>query len=601
MQAVSIYSQDEKTNLLLVTKARQLEQQGKYKEAAMLYMSLYHASPQNLTYYTGVRRNLLQLKDYDTLAKFIETCKLEQTLLRFEVDDADILFKSGKDKEAIRKWKNLIEGHKIDQNAYNLVATAMIENALFDEAIAIYQKGRLALNDPGLFIFELARLYAYRQEFKKATSEYVQYLLQYLDQIDFIDARLSEIDTQEGAIAEIIEELTGSIATYPGIKSQIHYLLAGLYLRSRDYPTALDHFKMIEGPIKTKSQDAKQGKYLFDFANTAIRDGVYDIGRRAFSLVIENYPNSPYLLRARLGIAQSFETEGRFEEAVQTYKDLQMSFPKAPQSSEALYRIGNIFYSRFYDYDKAIDTFNFMIEKYPGSLYRHKAMFRLGDSWLARGDVNKAMAWYQKPLTENQQINLTTIDEAYYSLGRTRYFQGDFDVALENLNKVGNTTGKSNMPSQGILLNDALALVILITENKNDTEVLKRFATAELYTFQRKFPDALTIFHALVKEKPNSGVSDHALLAIGDLYRLTGDFNAALTAYSRITGDYPDSYLRDLSQQRIGEVMEKDIGDIVKAIKAYEKLLVDYPKSLLLEETRKRIRALETQNKELIP
>lgn len=588
---------------ILLRNARALEQQGKFKEAANLYLTLYRLAPQNITYYLGVRKNLLEIKDYQALASFINEARQQNgqdVRFRFEVDDGDLLFKSGQEKEAIKKWSQIVQENSQNLTVYNLVTSAMIENRLFDEAVELYQQGRQRLGNPDLFIFELANLFAYRQEFKKSTTECLRYLKTNPDQYEFIDAKLAEFEQQEGASKQIADALLEELERENELRNPLHYLLGSLYLRARNYEAALRHYELVELQNAAKAPLDRDGKQLFKFAGVAIRDGAFEIGRRAFNLIITKYDTSPYLMRARLGIAQSYESEGRFTEAVQAFKNLQMAFPTAPQAPEALYRIGNIFYAQFFDYPKAIDSFKFLIEKYPASTDRFNAMFRIGDCWLALGDLDKALEWYQKPLNEKMTKAQDILDEANYNVARIRYFRGDYPAALENLKTVGQSGVKSTQPVS-VLLNDALTLSIRISDNQTDPEALKQFATAELNTLQRKYAEALSLLQALINKNPKSNLADQALFNVGDLFRLTGDYNAAMTAYSRLLADYSESFIRDLAQQRLGEVLEHDLGDLVKAQKAYEKLLVDYPNSLLLEETRKRIRTIDDKSKHLVP
>lgn len=588
---------------ILLRNARSLEQQGKYKEAANLYLTLYRIAPQNITYYLGVRKNLLEIKDYQALASFINEARQQNSQdvrFRFEVDDGDLLFKRGQEKEALKKWDQIVQENRQNLAVYNLVTSAMIENRLFDEAVELYLLGREQLENPDLFVFELANLFSYRQEFRKSTGECLRYLKTNPDQYEFIDAKFAEFEQQEGAGRQIAEALLDALERETTLQNQLHYLLGSSYLRVRNYEAALRHYELIANQRNVNVPLDRDGKQLFKFAGVAIRDGAFEIGRRAFDLIITRYAASPYLMRARLGIAQSYESEGRFAEAVQAYKNLQMAFPTAPQAPEALYRIGNIFYTQFFDYPKAIDSFKFLIEKYPASSDRFNSMFRIGDCWLALGDLDKAMEWYQKPLNDKTAKAQDVVDEANYNVARIYYFRGDFTAALESLKTVGQGGVKNNLPVS-VLLNDALTLSIRISDNQADAEVLKQFTAAELNILQRKYAEALTLFQALINQKPKSNLADQALLNVGDLFRSTGDFNAAMTAYSRLLADYTGSFIRDLAQQRLGEVLEHDLGDLVKAQKAYEKLLVDYPNSLLLEETRKRIRAIDDKSKQLVP
>ena len=56
------------------------------------------------------------------------------------------------------KWQRVLDENAANQQAYSLVGQAMIENQLYESAIAVYDKGRAILKNKTAFIFELASI-----------------------------------------------------------------------------------------------------------------------------------------------------------------------------------------------------------------------------------------------------------------------------------------------------------------------------------------------------------------------------------------------------------------------------------------------------------
>src|SRR5580698_4833405 len=75
---------------------------------------------------------------------------------------------------------------------------------------------------------------------------------------------------------------------------------------------------------------AEPDKILYDKAMDDIKHGRQEIGRLNLQTLINTYPDSEYLAKAKLGIADSYYKEGgtaNLTQAVQAYKDFIIFFP----------------------------------------------------------------------------------------------------------------------------------------------------------------------------------------------------------------------------------------------------------------------------------
>src|ERR1700733_12823735 len=94
--------------------------------------------------------------------------------------------------------------------------------------------------------------------------------------------------------------------------------------------------------------DSKQpDKVLFDRAEDAIKHGKYDIARLSLQTLINTYPDSEYVARAKLAIGDSWYQEGgaaAYAQAESEYKDFITFFPNMPEAAEAQMKIANIHY-----------------------------------------------------------------------------------------------------------------------------------------------------------------------------------------------------------------------------------------------------------------
>src|SRR2546421_1356580 len=89
--------------------------------------------------------------------------------------------------------------------------------------------------------------------------------------------------------------------------------------------------------------DSKQpDKVLFDRAMDALKHNKFDVARITLQTLINTYPDSEFIARAKLGVADSWYFEGgstAMAQAEQEYKDFQTFFPNMPEAAEAQLKV----------------------------------------------------------------------------------------------------------------------------------------------------------------------------------------------------------------------------------------------------------------------
>ncbi len=84
-------------------------------------------------------------------------------------------------------------------------------------------------------------------------------------------------------------------------------------------------------------------KVLYEKATNEIAHGRYDVGRLTLQTLMNTYPDSEYLAKTKLAIADSYYKEGGVSGLTQAeaeYKDFITFFPTAPEAPEAQFRVG---------------------------------------------------------------------------------------------------------------------------------------------------------------------------------------------------------------------------------------------------------------------
>jgi len=147
-------------------------------------------------------------------------------------------------------------------------------------------------------------------------------------------------------------------------------------------------------------------KVLYQKATNEVTHGRFEVGRLTLQTLINTYPDSEYLSKAKLSIADSYYSEGGVSGLTQAeaeYKDFITFFPTAPEAPEAQFRVGMAHFRMMAKADRdqteaevADAEFKEFLLKYPDSplISRVKRRLRQTQEVLAQGDFYTANFYY---------------------------------------------------------------------------------------------------------------------------------------------------------------------------------------------------------------
>jgi len=158
-------------------------------------------------------------------------------------------------------------------------------------------------------------------------------------------------------------------------------------------------------PIDTS---AEPDKVLYDRAQKDLKGGRYTEGRLALQTLINTYPDSEYLAKAKLAVADSYYKEGGTSsttQAIQEYKDFITFFPFLDEAAYAQMQVGMGHFRMMEKADRdstqaqaAEDEFQAFVLKYPQSPLLPKAeqYLREVQEVLADGEYRIGRYYYTK-------------------------------------------------------------------------------------------------------------------------------------------------------------------------------------------------------------
>jgi outer membrane protein assembly factor BamD len=169
----------------------------------------------------------------------------------------------------------------------------------------------------------------------------------------------------------------------------------------------------------SKVASVQPDKVLFDKAMEAMKRNRFDVARMTLQTLINTYPDSEFIARAKLAVGDSWYAEGgtaSLAQAEQEYRDFQTFFPNMPEAAEAQLKIANIQYQQMEKADRdythakrAEDEYRNLIMQYP--------------------DNPKLVAEGKQRLLEVQEV----LAEREFDIGRFYYLKLSYAASIARL------------------------------------------------------------------------------------------------------------------------------------------------------------------------
>ena len=185
------------------------------------------------------------------------------------------------------------------------------------------------------------------------------------------------------------------------------------------------HAKQYSIKNGTPGTAADPDKVLYARSLDDIKHGRYDVGRLSLQTLINTYPDSEYLAKAKLAIADSYYKEGgtaALDQAILEYKDFITFFPFLDEAAYAQMQVAMAHYRRMMKPDRdrtealnAEAEFQTFIQKYPNSALLPQAQQRLREvqEVLAEGEYRIASYYYVRRSDRASAARLLDLTNRY--------------------------------------------------------------------------------------------------------------------------------------------------------------------------------------------
>jgi outer membrane protein assembly factor BamD len=245
----------------------------------------------------------------------------------------------------------------------------------------------------------------------------------------------------------------GCATSKPGFtgKSLALCVLGALFLlgatASNAQVTQIFHKKKKVDKSTSVDNNAQPDKILYDRAVDDIKHGRQEVGRLNMQTLINTYPDSEYLAKAKLAIADSYFKEGGTSNmalAVSGYKDFIVFFPFLPEATYAQMQVAMTHYRQMEKPDRdrsqarsAEEEFQTFLQKYPNDPLAPQAQQHLREvqEVLAEGDYRIGYYYYVKGDKRAAAARLLAVTNRYplYSKSdRALWMMGDILESSEH-------------------------------------------------------------------------------------------------------------------------------------------------------------------------
>ncbi len=255
-------------------------------------------------------------------------------------------------------------------------------------------------------------------------------------------------------------------------------------------------------------------KVLFDRSMDAMKKGKFDVARITLQTLINTYPDSEYVARAKLAVGDSWYAEGggtALAQAEAEYKDFITFFPNMAEASEAQLKVANIHYRQMEKADRdfthakrAEDEYRNLITQFPDSPLVPEAKQKLRN--------------VQEVLAERE-----------YRIGRFYYLRESWAAAIARLKSVADAYPLYSKADDTLMMIGSAyeRQIDMIRANKQVTEAVKGLMIED---FANRAAEEYT---RIVARYPAGGRADKAKERLIALHRPVPDITADAMAASK--------------------------------------------------------------------
>jgi len=592
---------------LLEQRASSLARLGRTAEAVDLYLEILYKDPRNSNIYFRVSNLMPGKENAPVLLQILDDIlKTQPKNTRLAAEKGRLLYLLDRKEEAVMDWQRIIENKRHDRMIYTTLTNAMLQAGATNEAVQLLSEGRIALNEPHAFAYDLARIYSAQHNYDLASKEYLSHLDKNPGMLDHISNQLIRLLENDGAF-EVISRNLERLRALPGEHQSLALAQAKILLHEKHYEEC--------ARIILASDISRSMKHVMTIANDLMAEQAWVPAADLYHFISANSTDKKQIGEALLNLASTYEyrlhreesyeslsgffpgnqfldldvsipsgEDASLERTLKLYDSLQTLLPRTDEAFQASYHIAEIQLMVSGDVDRAIRGFENIFSKAPRNTIRLAAGRRLVDAWLVKGDTSAAL---QTLIEIADELRMDKDDpDLVSSRIKILIHQGDL-IRLKK--ELLNLSGAAS-PADPIF-NDGLELTALLEGNGGDEDPsLQKYLKAERFIGQHKLTEAIRVLQDIKGE--STSIADEAIVRSIQILLALGETDEAVRAMDDFLNTYSESEWRPNVLIWKGESLQFSGNDPQAAIPYYEEVIVNHPGYLGIQELRIRLRGL---------
>ena len=284
------------------------------------------------------------------------------------------------------------------------------------------------------------------------------------------------------------------------------------------------------------------------------------------------YPESIIKLDCATSLAHYYYIKNKYSESYSLYSQAISQYRNYFVDEEALYEYANLLLKEKKKYLEAAKI-------YKDILIRPKRKKADVTDLLAECYKNKAED-YEKEGKEKparlmyERILIETPSSKYAEVAKSKV--GDIVKSVDKIKE------RADILYEAGKYNEALPLYKDLRTESTDLDIIQyaMFQTAQCISTQRKYKEAIKLFHEAIRKYPKGEYADDALFRAACLLGgLMKKYDLALKEWGLLLSKYPNSEYADEAYFDIGRIYKSNLKDKRKAYQAFTRLIKKCPDS----------------------
>lgn len=332
-------------------------------------------------------------------------------------------------------------------------------------------------------------------------------------------------------------------------------------------------------PLAATAEQAYQRAYRL------YMDRLFDHSIDAFARYRVEHPNTAHAPDAMYYQAASLLGVGAVDDAAVLFERFSTLYPTHPLTHDATLALGR-HYLDTGQHRAAIERFDSIVDSDAGYEIKAKALYWMGESAVAEGDVDEGIGYYRRAATDFSASTVAPV--ARYAIGYAEVRRDNYEAASRAFEDLARRYPNSPYSRQ---IGLALAEIYYELEDypraveeinrrlpslQGDTRARAVLMLAESYNQLRRSDDAILRYREFIEDNPESPHYRDALFGLGWNYQNEGAYEWAADEFAKVSEGHDDALAQKAKYYEAAN--RKMNRDELRAIPLFKEVVERWPK-----------------------